>query len=51
MRAGVQRKILDGVFLLESEPENVPKCREEVQGKKRLWVKKCLLKTVAFAVK
>ena len=34
-----QRMILDGVFLPTSESQNVPKCEEGVQVKKRLWVK------------
>ena len=29
----------------------MPKCGKGVQGKKCLWVKKCLLKTYALAVK
>ena len=44
--------ILDGAFLPASESQNIPKMsRKESNAKKRLWVKKCLLRTVALAVK
>ena len=51
MGAGIVEDPRWGAPARISESQNVPKCGERVQGKKRLWVKKSPLKTVALTVK